>query len=227
MQQSTRSKLTIKYYPCQQNSLFRDEFVKAVPRPFMTEMQKHPSFHGVVSKNDAELLLMHHSGDCYLTRYNATKCTHVLSVKVTREVDEDGPILQHFQLVTHSESGHSQYKVAGSEKYFDSISMLLDYYQRNPLNYIVAGIGDYIKQDPNLMLGRIRKCLNGENELAPDSPSEEQTSLVANKQTPGMPSSTEEQQHAVVENGISPSNGCGGKQTKPKTESDSKLKVSF
>ena len=101
-------------------------------------MKGHPSFCGTISTEEAELLLRKRKCNCYLTRYDNGK--HILSVMAVSK--EDGRTFQHFQLMTHSQNCCYKYEIDGSGKKFDKVSMLLEFYQCNPLNYIVTSIGE-------------------------------------------------------------------------------------
>lgn len=108
-------------------------------------MIEHLSFHGDLSREEAESRLKQHNSNCYLTRYNASTHTHVLSVMATRK--ESTPVFQHFQINIHNAKGYNQYELDGSEEKFDAISKLLDFYQNEPVNYTIIGIGEPIQAE--------------------------------------------------------------------------------
>lgn len=98
-----------------------------------------------MSKEDAESQLRQHDEKCYLTRYNDDLDIHVLSIKVTRK--EDKPAFEHFPINILTEDSHCCYEIDGSEKAFDDISKLLDYYKNTPVNYDIVGIGECIESE--------------------------------------------------------------------------------
>lgn len=120
------------------------EYAKAVPIEYIGEMKGHPSFHGTISREEAELQLKKHKSNCFLTRYD--NGVHILTVMAV--LKEDGRVFQHFQLKTHCQNGCYQFEVDGSGNRFDKVSALLDFYKCNPLNYTIDHIGKCITMGP-------------------------------------------------------------------------------
>lgn len=124
----------------------KEEHAKAVPIYNIREVSEHSSFHSPISGEEAESLLKHHGSNCYLTRYNDSTHSLLLSVLATRKEDAT-PIFQHFQINVHAESGSYQYEIDGFEETFDNFSKLLDFYQKNPVSDTISCIGECIKPD--------------------------------------------------------------------------------
>ena len=115
---------------------------KAVPSWVSIAMNRHPSFHGRITRVDATKLLFEKGKDCYLTRYSDYHKTCVISVLKT---SEDGELLQHFKLHITVHNGEHKYEVKGSQKQFGSIFALLEFYQQHPVNYKIYNIGECLK----------------------------------------------------------------------------------
>lgn len=115
---------------------------KAVPSWVSSAMNRHPSFHGRITRVDATKLLFEKSKDCYLTRYSDYHKTCVISVLKT---SEDGELLQHFKLNITIHNGEHKYEVTGTQKKFGSIFTLLEFYQQYPVNHKIRNIGECLK----------------------------------------------------------------------------------
>ena len=114
----------------------------------MKEMSKHLSFHGTISREEAELILKKHGGNCSLTRYS--NGTHVLSVMDI--TNEDRPVLQHFKLCIHATNKSVCCEIDGSGKKFGDVSKMLDFYKDHSINYAITSVGALIKAGrPSLM----------------------------------------------------------------------------
>ena len=105
-------------------------------------MSNHPSFHGSITRVDATTLLLQKGKKCYLTRYSDYHKTCVVSVLRTTQ---DGESLQHFKLdiTTHEEM--TAYEISSTGKTFDSISTLLEYYQKTPINNNIDSFGECVE----------------------------------------------------------------------------------
>ena len=97
-----------------------------------------PSFHGAMTKKEAELTLENHGGNrCYLTRYCTIKKSYYLSVMTKQEEQYKH---DHFVLKVEHYSPHN-INIEGTEKQFNKISDLLEFYESNPVNFEVSNIG--------------------------------------------------------------------------------------
>ena len=96
---------------------------------------KSSSFHGAMTKKEAELTLENHgSNRCYLTRYCTTKKLYLLS---TMTKQEEGYRHDHFIINIDEEI----LALEGTEKKFNEIIELLHFYERNPVNFEISNIG--------------------------------------------------------------------------------------
>lgn len=102
-------------------------------------MNDHPSFHGSITRVNATTLLFRKGKKCYLTRYSDYHKTCVISALRT---SEDGELLQHFKLNIATRDEVTKYEIAGTQKGFDSISALLEFYQKTPINHRIETLGD-------------------------------------------------------------------------------------
>ena len=123
-------------------SVSREELNKGVPSHVMSAMSKHPSFHGSITRVDATTLLLQKGKKCYLTRYSDYHKTCVISVLRTTE---DGELLQHFKLDIIAQEETTTYEISSTTKRFNSISTLLDYYQKHPINRNIDSFGECVE----------------------------------------------------------------------------------
>ncbi len=127
----------------------------------------NPSFHRIMSKEEAEQKLENHgsSNTCYLTRYDAAEKKYYLSVLTQKEdAEECKPITYHFILkITrkglsnrHRRSRRDEdedsnfepeYELEGTQMKFDRVSELLNFYKTIPVNFQVSSIGEEVKSD--------------------------------------------------------------------------------
>ena len=119
------------------------------------DIKDHPSYHGAMTGNQAELKLRKYGGNCYLLRYSEKHKAFVLSV-LARNDDEDEEELDeafhaNFTLkITKKDDGEKIYEIEGSEAHFESIYELLECYSTTPLSPTVTSIGKpCIKRNPN------------------------------------------------------------------------------
>lgn len=94
-------------------------------------MKAHPSFHGSISRIEAAKKLIESGRSCYLTRYSEYNKFCVISVL---RMSANGELLQHLELKIPQDGHRHTFKVAGTEKEFDDVSKLLEYYQKHALN---------------------------------------------------------------------------------------------
>ena len=105
-------------------------------------MGEHPSYHQVITRDEAERRLRQRGGRCYLTRYTEKHKSYVLSVYEHRRPQDS---IQHFKLA-FKEEGRMQ--VGGTGMIFDNIQSLLEHYEQNRLNYNFKNIGQaYTESD--------------------------------------------------------------------------------
>ncbi len=103
---------------------------------------KSPSFHGIMTGREAELILEKHGSEkCYLTHYDATSKVYFLSVKTKTDV------YMHFVIDITRHQNETQHELRGSDKEFDSISELLNFYENKPVNLEVDCIGDAVQSE--------------------------------------------------------------------------------
>lgn len=128
-----------------------------VPTWRIQQIMLSPSFHRVMTKEEAELVLQEHaSNTCYLTRYDASTKTFYLSVKA---IVEDGtPAKFHHFILTIAEIDpiyvnpigmdstppEIGYELNGTQKKFKRISELLAFYETIPVNFEVVCIGEQV-----------------------------------------------------------------------------------
>lgn len=124
----------------------RDEhIVKAVPDWKIKEISSHPSFQGIMDGDEAEMLLretmkQQNRDCCHLTRYSDTREEHTLSVLKRKE---DEGVIQNFHIIIEKEDDNTTtFEIFGSQKKFDSIAELLNFYKTNPLNHSIDSIGE-------------------------------------------------------------------------------------
>ena len=112
----------------------------AVPQWVLTKMDSHPSFHGSITRQEAVKKLIDAGRSCYLTRYSDYNKFCVISML---NLSDGGELMQHLELQIPQDSSQMVYKVAGTDKEFDSISKLLEHYQKHPLNQTEC-LGEHI-----------------------------------------------------------------------------------
>lgn len=109
------------------------------------EVGKHPTFYGAIDANEAESLLMKQNKTCcHLMRYSEARDEYMLSV--LRNKEDNKYLFHNFDIFIEysDEQGCATYEVYGSDKYFSSISALLNFYKKNLLTYNIGSIGDGI-----------------------------------------------------------------------------------
>ena len=122
-------KLDVKLGKCSAEEL-------AFPTRKIQGIGTHPSFHGVMTAEEAEKVLKKHSATCFLTRYSKDKSCFRLSV-ITKKV------IQHFSILMEERI----YEVKGAEMKFDDIHELLSFYENTPLTFEVMGIGKCVLRE--------------------------------------------------------------------------------
>jgi hypothetical protein len=106
-------------------------------------MDNHPSFCGDLKSSDAETMLKRHGGNCYLTRYS--RFQKKLRISVQRKLGRK-LVIQHMNLsIEKANDEEFRYEIEGTEKIFNSIYYLLDYYQNQKINNTIDGIGHCYK----------------------------------------------------------------------------------
>lgn len=126
--------------------MFQDKG-KGFPTWKLEEIHKHTSYHGVMTKIDAEAKLRQHNGcnQCYLTRYSYRKKVFRLSVMWRKDRSDTEPMFKHFKLNIVKQDGEKRYEIEGTQKNFTDIVELLKYYQEYPISLEVYSIGDPIE----------------------------------------------------------------------------------
>lgn len=100
---------------------------------------KSLSFHGAMTRTEAELTLEKNgSNDCYLTRYDDTIKSCFLTVKTK------GNGYKHFAIDISKKQSSIQYELIGTSKVYATISDLLNFYEKNPINFQVFSIGEAV-----------------------------------------------------------------------------------
>lgn len=102
------------------------------PKWKLDGMMKAPSFHGAIQTREAERRLKEYGSDCYLTRYsNDYKLSVMRRGRWRRQY-------KHFIInITRVD-----YSIEGKAKKFDSISSLLEFYQRHSIRSDIPSIGN-------------------------------------------------------------------------------------
>ena len=131
--------------------------MKAVPGWKIREIGTLNSFHGPLDMDEAETRLRRAGKDrCYLTRYSESIEEHILSV--LRRKNDDDLVLQHFCIAIQLEGQLAvSYEILGSTKKFKSITGLLEFYKKNPLNHKIDSTGDKIERGIILSACTIKK----------------------------------------------------------------------
>jgi hypothetical protein len=104
-----------------------------LPRWKILALANEPSYHGEMTKKEAEQELMAQGGSqrCYLTRFSSKHKTHKISAMHGRQRKE----YEHFDLC------RNKYALKDSDMEFDSISELLEYYQSHRISRTLGNIG--------------------------------------------------------------------------------------
>lgn len=126
-------------------------------------MSNHPSYHGALGGTEAERkLILGGADNSYLTRYSEARKMYILSVLNTKGSDDEVR-LEHFNLSIKKEDDHNVYEVIGTEKKFDAILTLLDFYKSNSLTHHIDSIGEEVVSEEAIRKGVSRntsKCQN-------------------------------------------------------------------
>lgn len=101
---------------------------KAEPFPAwkLGGIRRHPSYHGVMTKEAAELKLKQQARNSYLTRYDSNNSSYMLSVMRREGLRPQKSV--HFTIKTTKKDKRKQYEVVGTQRKFDYISELLEFY---------------------------------------------------------------------------------------------------
>ena len=96
-----------------------------------------------------------HGNPCYLTRYSENNDCYALTVMqnvVDNSFTEEGKfVIRSFQLIIDKEVSKSNRhkriitEIEGTEEQFDNIFDLLSFYERNPVDHEIIGIGSMIE----------------------------------------------------------------------------------
>lgn len=108
----------------------------------MSRVTAHPSYHGILTQQEAEDKLRRHSLShrrYYLTRWGESSMYKVSVVTRVRGQDEEHKF-QHFNLVF--ETDKNVCGLGGSSNRFDDIFKVLFYHQSNPVGDELDSIGE-------------------------------------------------------------------------------------
>ena len=119
----------------------------SIQETFDGNMRESISFHGPLDEMEAEIKLREHGGDCFLTRYSKAEKVHMLSVMANGEKTE-------LRVNAMKINSLPQFSIEGREKWFHSVVILLDYYQKNRISETICSIGEEL-QRPNIMTSNI------------------------------------------------------------------------
>ncbi len=98
-------------------------------------MPDHRSFHGIITGDQADQILMTNRKErCYLTRYSTNQEAYVLSIKVP---GIEHPL--HYRLKIDNNA--CRYELSGTQVTFDSLDKLLSHYENNYIDGLVQSIG--------------------------------------------------------------------------------------
>lgn len=125
----------------------------AVPQWALKAMNSHPSFHGSITRTEAAKMLIESGKNSYLTRYSDYRNFCVISVL---RVSVNGELLQHLELKVPQDSSQHVYKVAGTDKEFENVYKMLEFYQKDCL-------GECLQAQPTnlvIKIGSTHYCLN-------------------------------------------------------------------
>ena len=120
----------------------------AVPTWQIEDITQEKSYWGPMTGSEAELKLRLHGGNCYLTRYSEMKQHYVISVSVMRRKKQqarrqrDCLELYNFKLNVTKENSHNEFEIEGTDNKFNSVSSLLEFFQKNPISHSVSSIGE-------------------------------------------------------------------------------------
>ena len=103
-------------------------------------MMELPCYHGVMNAKSAESVLRENGGGCFLIRYSQNRKMYILSVLAKREGGKMAPY--HFKIKISKNGAESTYEIEGSERKFNKILELLEFYHSNPCNQEVESIGN-------------------------------------------------------------------------------------
>lgn len=113
-------------------------------------MDYHPSFHGSMTRIEAVKKLIEAGKSCYLTRYSGYK--NKFCVLSMLQMSDDSEVLQHLELEVPRDDGDEHtYRVAGTDVKHNSISELLEHYQKHPLKQIDS-LGQCLEADKSIDL---------------------------------------------------------------------------
>lgn len=122
--------------------------MKAVPEQKIREFSNHPNFHGAIDANEAESLLRKQNiNSCYLLRYSESRDEYTLSVLRNKK---DKYVFHNFDIYIEQEEDRATYEISGSEKKFNSIAELIDFFKENPLNHSIDRIGYGIESEKTM-----------------------------------------------------------------------------
>ena len=113
------------------------------------EIQRHPSYHGELTKGDAELILKQESSSCYLTRLSLSKDVYIVSVLTKLKLLKRKGVA-HLKIETIKNTcGSIAYRLKGCNKTEAEFAALLEYYRCRRINGKVSCIGNFL-QKPHL-----------------------------------------------------------------------------
>ena len=111
-----------------------------MPTKELKGVSGHPSYHGVMTGEEAQQSLYENGSSCFLTRFSEDKSCYRLSVLKKGRNNEI--IFQHFNIIVKTDMPTVLYEIEGAEEEFDDIFKLLSYYQSHPLNHQIDQIGN-------------------------------------------------------------------------------------
>ena len=114
----------------------------AIPAWKLNIVSQDPCYHGEIRLDMAIKLLKQHGGNhSFLIRYSTTGSKYMLVV-MTQSQDGKDSYHQFNILIDGRDGGVTTCEIEGSERRFDSISDLLEYYKVNAVsNKLIRGIG--------------------------------------------------------------------------------------
>lgn len=116
---------------------------EAAPTRQLEEIANHPSYHGAITWEQAEIKLKEHGGNCYLTRYTTGRKVYVLSV-MNDGIQGKEPIIRHFNLII-GDKDENTCEIQGAKKQFSNIFDLLNFYRTTPVDHAIRTIGDCLR----------------------------------------------------------------------------------
>ena len=96
-------------------------------------MPDHPAYHGPLTGQDAEKILLEEGEICYLFRHSKNSNKYFLAV-----VDSAKQV-QHLEM--DIDKDEPRFSLRGTGKKFRSIPELIDYYQSKPLSSTIRKLG--------------------------------------------------------------------------------------